>query len=135
VRDRVLHDQRAYAIGPALRQPESDRAAVVLHEERVVMQRQRIDEVRNDVREMIERVGELVGRRRAAVTEARVVGGDQAVMAGEQRHQRAVHARRRRKAVQQQDDGGVLRPRFAIEDVESIDRHAAVAHAGVRSGG
>ena len=70
------------------RQPKADRAAVIVHVERVAPDAERLRELVDDLGEVIERVGELLGRRRTAEAEARIVRRDDMVAVGEQRDQR-----------------------------------------------
>ena len=122
VRDRVLDDDRAHALGMRHGQPHADRAAVVLLQEDVVAETDDLGEIRDHSGEMVEGVGEFGGRRRVALAEARIVRRDQMITVGEQRDQRREHPRRRRIAVQHEDRRRIPGSRLAIENLQPVDR-------------
>ena len=72
--------------------------------------------------------GVRIGRWRRGFTlaESRKIRRYQMAPCGEQRDQRIEFSRRRRKSVQQHDCRRVLRPRFAIEDPDAVDRRALI---------
>ena len=80
----------------------------------------------DDVRIMGERIGERLVVGRGAFAKSRIVGRDDVVAIRERRDQVAEHVRRGRKAVQQQHDRRILRPRLAVEDVDAVDLGGAV---------
>jgi hypothetical protein len=121
VRDRVLHDHRPHAGGVLGRQPEADRAAVVLHEQGVAAQAELLGEALDDLGQVIEGVGEDGRIGGVAVPEARVVRGDQVEGVGQPGQQRFPHPRGGREAVQEQDRRPVGRARLAVEDRHPVD--------------
>src|SRR3984957_13904503 len=80
----------------------------------------------DDGREVIERIGELVGWRRVAMTKPRIIRRNQVVPVGEPLKQWLIHSRCRRKSMQEQDRGRSRRTRLAIEDLETVDFNAFV---------
>ena len=84
------------------------------------------EETVDDVGVMGECVSERLVVRRGALAKARIVGRDDAIAIRERRDQIAEHVRRSRKAVQQQHNGRIRGPRFAIEDIDPIDLGRAV---------
>src|SRR5207249_1922703 len=78
---------------------------------------------------VVERVGVLARRRLAAVAESEVIGRDNPESAGELRNEIAEHVGRGRETMQQNDNGGIGRPRFPIENppVELLPDGAALA--------
>jgi hypothetical protein len=121
VRHRVLHDHRPDPGRVRGRQPESDRAAVVLHEQGVAAQAELVGEAPDDLGQVIEGVGEAGRVGGVAVPETRVVRRDQVEGVGQPRQQRFPHPGRGREAVQQQDRGPVRRSRLAVEDRHPVD--------------
>jgi len=121
VRDRVLHDHRPHAVGVRGRQPEPDRAAVVLHEQGVPAEAELIGEAPDDLGQVLEGVGEAGRVGGVAVAEARVVRRDQVEGVCQPGQQRLPHPRGGREAVQQQDGGSVGRARLAVEDRHPVD--------------
>ena len=87
--------------------------------------------------QMVEGVVELVHGGHRAVAVAGVVRGHQMELVGQGRDQVAEHVRTGGEAVEQEDDGGVLRPRLAVENIQAVDLHGPVGHPGLgyRSGG
>ena len=110
------------------RQAVADRGAVVLHVEGVLRQPELLGELVDHLRQVVERVRELVVRRHRAVAVAGVVGRDDVVLVRQRRDQVAEHLRAGREAVEQQDRRGVLRPGLAVEDVQVADLHGLVVH-------
>jgi len=121
VRDRVLHDHRPHAGGVRGRQPEADRAAVVLHEQGVAAEAELLGEAPDDLGQVIEGVGEARPVGRVAVPETRVVRGDEVEGVGQPGQQRFPHPRGGREAVQEQDRRPVGRARLAVEDRHPVD--------------
>jgi hypothetical protein len=121
VRDRVLHDHRPDPGRVRGRQPESDRAAVVLHEQGVAAEAELVGEAPDDLGQVVEGVGEAGRVGRVAVAETRVVRGDEVEGVGQPRQQRFPHPRGGREAVQQQDGRPVGRARLAVEDRHPVD--------------
>ena len=121
VRDRVLHDHRPDPGRVRGRQPEADRAAVVLHEQGVPAQAELLGEAPDDLGQVIEGVGEAGRAGRVAVAETRVVRRDEVELVGQPGQQRLPHPRRGREAVEQQDSGPVGRARLAVEDRHPVD--------------
>src|SRR3954447_9322468 len=75
MRYRVLYDERLDSIRMGQSYSKTNRAAVVLHIERVVREPQRFGESGHNPGVMIERVREFLWVRPATVSEARVVWG------------------------------------------------------------
>jgi hypothetical protein len=121
VSDGVLHDHRPHPRGVGGRQPESDRAAVVLHEQGVAAQAQLVGEAPDDLGQVIEGVGEAGRVGGVAMPETRVVRCDQMEGVGQPCQQRLPHPRGGREAVQQQDGRPVRRSRLAVEDRHSVN--------------
>ena len=121
VRDRVLHDHRPHPGRVRGRQPKSDRATVVLHEQGVPAEAELLGEAPDDRGQVIEGVGEAGRVGRVAVAETRVVRRDEVEVVGQPRQQRLPHSRGGREAVQQQDGGPVGRARLAVEDRHPVD--------------
>ena len=76
---------------------EADRAAVVLHEQAVVVEALEGEEPLDDLGELVERVPERGRVGRVAVSEARIVGRDDVERVGQRADQVAVLVRRGRK--------------------------------------
>ena len=129
----VLDDQRRDAIGMLERQPVADRRAVIHDVHRIAVDAELRQKTVDDVGVMGERVGERLVVGRGAFAEAWIVGRDDVVAIRERRDQIAEHVRRSRKAVQQQHDRRILRPRLAVEDVDAVDFGGAVVND--RNGG
>ena len=122
----VLHDQCGHPIGMLERQPVSDRRAVIHEVDCVGADAKLRQKTVDDVGVMGERVGERLVVGRGAFAKSWIVGRNDVVAIRERRDQIAEHVRRGRKAVQQQHDLRILRPRFAIEDVDPVDLGRAV---------
>src|SRR5438093_6495729 len=75
----------------------------------------------DDVRDILERVGEDAPRGHVRLPKPRQVGGDEAKSFRELRDEIAEHVAGSRKAVQQQDRWRVLRPSFTIEYSDAVD--------------
>ena len=121
VRDRVLHDHRPHPGRVRGRQPESNRAAVVLHEQGVPAETEQVSEASDDLGQVIEGVGEAGRVGRITVAEARVIRRDEVEGVGQPRQQRFPHPRGGREAVQQQDGRPVGWARLAVEDRHTVD--------------
>ena len=121
VRDRVLHDHRPHPGGVRGRQPESDRAAVVLHEQGVAAEAEVLGEPSDDRGQVVEGVGEAGRVGGVAVPETRVVRRDEVEGVTQPGQQRLPHPRGGREAVQQQDRRAVGRARLAVEDRHPVD--------------
>jgi hypothetical protein len=121
MRHRVLHDHRPYPGRVRGRQPESDRAAVVLHEQGVPAQAEPVGEPPDDLGQVVEGVGEAGRVGRVAVAETRVIRRDEVEGVGQPGQQRFPHPRGRREAVQQQDGRPVRWARLAVEDRYPVD--------------
>ena len=81
VGDRVLDDQGPDAIGVREREPEADRAPVILQVEVVAPQPERGGEAVDRLGQMVEGIGEGFGVWRGAVSEPDEVGRDQVIRA------------------------------------------------------
>ncbi len=112
------------------RKAKADRSAVFLHVERGLRDAQRVDELADDLRQVVEGVRELLRRGGVAETEPRIVRRDEPEAVGQLRHQVAEHVRRRRPAMQQQDDGAVRRSGFAVENGGAIDSDGMIGDDG-----
>ena len=77
-------------------------------------------------RQIVERVGEAVARRRRRLSEARQVGRDHAEAPAKQRDEVAEHVARAREAVQQQDGRRRGVAGRAIEEFEAVDVDRAI---------
>jgi hypothetical protein len=131
VRDRVLHDQRPHPGRVRGRQPESNRAAVVLHEQGVPSEAEQVGEAPDDLGQVIEGVGEAGRVGRVAIAETRVIRRDEVEGVGQPRQQRFPHPRGGREAVQEQDGRLVGLARLAVEDRHPVNvgrRIHRVAH-------
>ncbi len=93
MRDRVLHDQRLDAFRMRQDHAKTDRAAIILHVQRVTREAERFGEVIHDLGDVIEGVCEFFGVGPVAVSEARVIGRDQVIAIGEPDEERIEHAR------------------------------------------
>ena len=98
---RVLHDERFEAIWMREGHAETNGAAVILHVERVAREPERFGEVIHRFGDAIEGVGEFFRVGPVAVTEAGVIGRDEAIAIREAREERLEHSRGRGKSVQQ----------------------------------
>jgi hypothetical protein len=78
VGDGVLDDERFEPLGMRDREPESQRAAVVLHDEGVLGQPENLGEMADDRGQVVEGVRELRVTGRIAVPEPGIVRCDQA---------------------------------------------------------
>ena len=70
-----------------------------------------------------------------AVSETRIIGRDHVVTVREPRDQVPEHLRRRRKAVQQQNDRRVRRPGLPVEHVDPVDRGRSIVDKAALEGG
>src|SRR5690242_4471047 len=86
--DSILDDQRFNAIRMSHRHPETDRPAIVLHEQAVSLQGQYLREPADYFSQVIESIGECVRCRRSTVAETGVVRCDQPVAIGKSGEQR-----------------------------------------------
>ncbi len=91
--DGVLYDERLHAFRMSNGEPEPDRPTIILHVQRIAIEAERLGEVLHHLSNMIERVGKRLGARRIAVTEPRIIRGNEVVIRGETRQQRLVHPR------------------------------------------
>jgi hypothetical protein len=82
---------------------------------------------------VIERVRELARRGRRAVAEPRVVGRNEVEVPSQERDEVAKHVRRRRKAMQKEQRGGVRRARLAVENVQPVHLDRAMVHRRIRA--
>src|SRR5579863_9085697 len=80
----------------------------------------------HDLGVVIERVGESFWIRPCAVSEARIIRGNQMIAIGEPGEQWFEHSRRRRKSVQQKKCRGVFRTSLSVEDGKPIDLYRAI---------
>lgn len=71
------------------RQAHSDRAAIVLLVENVLVQSDHLGEIVDHFREMVERIAEFGRRRSVALAESGVVRRDKMIAVGQQRDQRS----------------------------------------------
>ena len=90
--DGVLDDERLEPLGMGDREPESHRAAVVLHEEGVAGQAENLGEPADDRGQVVEGVRELGMAGRIAVPEPWIVRRDQVERVSEPVQQRLPHA-------------------------------------------
>src|SRR5689334_5663637 len=97
------------------RKSEADGAAEILHIERIFLELESIGELLDNIGEVIERVREFSGGGCVAVTEARIVRGDDVVLIAETLYQLAKHEGRSGKAMQQQHCRRVQPTCLAIE--------------------
>src|SRR4051812_35236463 len=103
------------------RHTKTDRAAIVLHVWRVAIETERLGEVRDDLRIMVERVRERLGIRPVAMSEPWVIRRYEVIAIGQPCNERLEHPRRRRQAVQQEQRRRVLRARLPVKDREPVD--------------
>jgi hypothetical protein len=101
--------------------PKTDRAAVILHVQRVVVETECLCELADDLCVVIKRVREGLGVRPVAMAEARIVRCDKVILIGQSCEERLEHARRRRQTVQQEQRRCLFRTRFPIKDCVPID--------------
>ena len=122
----ILDDKRLQPLPMRRHDAKADRAAIVMKEERVGVDLELLEESADRLGKIVE--GVHVGRRRRSVapTESRKIGRYQMIACREQGDECIELTRRRREAVQQHDRRRVLRTRFAIENSDTIDRHAAI---------
>ena len=91
------------------REPESHRAAVVLHDQGVLGQPESLGEMADDRGQVVEGVRELRVAGCVAVPEPGIVGREEVEPVGEPVQQRLPHAGRAGESVQEQDRGRILR--------------------------
>lgn len=111
------------------RQAESDRTAIVLHQQDVTLDLESVGELLNDVSEVIERISKLFRRRSITMTKPGIVRSDHMVTVGQLRNQSGEHARRRGESVEHQDRGSILRSGFTIEHLHIIDGNRSITHS------
>jgi hypothetical protein len=132
---RRLDDERFGPLGIRDREPESYRAAVVLHDEGVPGQPDSLAEIAEHRGQVVEGVRELGVPGCITVPEPGVVRCDQAERVGEPIQQWLPHAGRGGESVQEQDRGRILRSGLAIEDRQAVDVDGAVRRAMEFAGG
>ena len=93
VRDRILNNERIYALGMRKRHAETDWAAVILHVKCVTRESERFGEVIHDFGNVIERVGEFFRIRPVAVSESRIIRRDQVISIGKPGEKWLEHSR------------------------------------------
>lgn len=130
MRNRVLNDQPCNPLRERLRKAKANRATIVLHEQGIALQSKPLDEAHDDLGKVIECVAERLRGRRAGMPKPRQVRRNQPESARQPLEQRLIHARRRRKPMEQQDDGGRPGAGITIEDGETIDIHRDVCRRG-----
>jgi hypothetical protein len=135
VGDGVLDNERFGPLGIRDREPESYRAAVVLHDEGVPGQPESLGEIAEHRGQVVEGVRELGVPGCITVPEPGVVRCDQAERVGEPIQQWLPHAGRGGESVQEQDRGRILRSGLAIEDRQAVDVDGAVRRAMEFAGG
>jgi hypothetical protein len=111
----VLGDDCGEAIRMTNCEAEADGCAIVEDVGREAMEADHLGEAIDDVRDILERVGEGAPRRHVRLPKPWQVGSDKAKPVRELRDEIAEHVDGGGKAVQQQDRWRVLRPGFAIE--------------------
>jgi len=67
----ILHDQRLQQVRVRARQAHADRAAVILHEQRIAFEAEPLRRRRDDFGDVVERVRECIGRRPIGLTKTR----------------------------------------------------------------
>ena len=102
----VLHDDGGDPLRMLDSQTVADRCAVVLHVDGVLRQPELLGELVDHLRQVVERVSELVVRRHRAVAVAGIVRRDHVILVGQRGNQIAEHLRAGRKAVEQQTPSG-----------------------------
>src|ERR1700731_913909 len=93
--------------GLAKCQSESDRTAVVLHQQDVTLNLESVGELLNDVTEVIEGISKLFRRRSITMTKPGIVRSDHVVTVGQLRNQLGEHARRRGESVEHEDQDSI----------------------------
>ena len=120
--------------GEAIRMPngkaEADGCAVVEDLDCETMEVDHLGEAIDDVRDILECVGEGAPRRHVGLPEPRQVGSDKAKPVRELRDEIAEHVTGGRKAVQQEDRWRVLRPSLTIKDSDAVDVQLSVRDLG-----
>ncbi|MNR18055.1 hypothetical protein D3C85_1347560 [compost metagenome] len=125
---RILNDQRLQTFGMGEHHSEPDRAAVVLHIQRVLVQAEGFGEMLHHTGQVIERVGKRLRIRRIAMTKPRIVRRHQMIVLRQPCQQRVIHTRRTGKTVQQQQRWRIRRTGFTIENRQVIDLDTAVGN-------
>src|SRR5690606_18411745 len=95
--------------------------------ERVSVEQQGIGKSLDHIGKAVERVVKRPTWRRLGLSEAGQVWCDEPKAVSQQGNQVAEHMAGTREAVQQQDDRGVARPRFTVEDVDVTDSSKPIA--------
>jgi hypothetical protein len=85
VGDGVLYDERLNALRVGDGEPEPDGSTIIPHVKHIVIKAERLGKVLHHLRYMIERVSELLDAGRIAVTESRIIGGNEVIAPGEPR--------------------------------------------------
>ena len=106
---------------------ETNRAAVVLHEQCIAIQMQLLCEVLHDLRQMIKGVSEGFRIRPGGVSKAGIVRSDEMVVAGQVRlQQRLIHPGRRGQPVEKQNRRSIFWSGLSIENIKIVDPDCAV---------
>jgi hypothetical protein len=91
MRDSILDNDGADTLWVAKRHTKADRPAIILHEQNVARDPKLGGEFVHHAREVVEGVFEARRGRRAAVTEAGIIRGDEMIFVGEEGQQRLPH--------------------------------------------
>src|SRR5262249_50607696 len=103
------------------REPEPDWGPVVEYVQGELIDADHLGESSDDVRDVLERIGECAPVRHVGLAKRWKVWGDQAKPIRELRNEITEHVAGRWKTVQQEERRRALRSGFTIEDRESVD--------------
>src|SRR6267142_3077174 len=105
---------------------EANRRTIVEDVDCETTEADHVGEAIDDIRDILERVGEGAARRHVGLPKRRQVGSDEVKPVRELRDEIAEHVAGGGKAVQQEDRWRVLRPSLAVEDPDAVDIHLPV---------
>ena len=128
VGDRILHDQSLHTLRVCQRHAKTNRAAVVLHVERVMRQSQRLREIVHYGRDVVESVIELLRIRPVAMSEARIIRRDQMDICLQAASAAAETSATMMEDRAEEESWERLSARFPVEDGESIYLDRAIEH-------
>src|ERR1700722_1390144 len=94
VGNRVLNDERPHSLRMRDSHPKSDRPPIILHVQHVVLKTERLGKTLHYLRNVIKGIGKLLAAGRIAVTETRIIGGNEVVLRGQTGQQWLEHPRR-----------------------------------------